>query len=99
MHEQACGLLMGSSKVKVARERGESFRAPPAILTSFDKEVDHIESKRVVRKPSLPPRTEYLVFWKGLPTSEASWEPIESLWQFKDKVRDFEETPTGTSTD
>uniref|UniRef100_A0A7N0U7V5 Tf2-1-like SH3-like domain-containing protein n=1 Tax=Kalanchoe fedtschenkoi TaxID=63787 RepID=A0A7N0U7V5_KALFE len=42
--------------------RGESLRALPSILTLFDKGVDHIKSKWVVRKPSVPPRAEYLVF-------------------------------------
>ncbi|RVW39345.1 Transposon Tf2-8 polyprotein [Vitis vinifera] len=33
----------------------------------------------------VPPATEYLVKWKGLPESEASWEPAEALWQFQSR--------------
>uniref|UniRef100_A0A7N0TU01 Tf2-1-like SH3-like domain-containing protein n=1 Tax=Kalanchoe fedtschenkoi TaxID=63787 RepID=A0A7N0TU01_KALFE len=42
--------------------RGELLKAPPSILTSFDKRLDHIKLKRVVRKPSISPHTEYLIF-------------------------------------
>lgn len=36
------------------------------------------------------PRWEYLILWKGLPKSEASWEPIEDLWQFEWQIKAFD---------
>jgi len=34
------------------------------------------------------------VKWKGLPDtadSEASWEPVQNLWQFKRKIEEYED--------
>ena len=64
--------------------RWMSKRAPTTVVTSYDKEVEHIVVDRVVRKRGLPPTTEYLVKWKGLPESEVSWEPSDALWQFSE---------------
>lgn len=61
-------------------KRGESTRAPPAITTSFDKDVEYIMSELVMSKKNYPPSQEYLVKWKGMLESEASWEPKETLW-------------------
>ncbi|KAL6329497.1 hypothetical protein AAG906_021505 [Vitis piasezkii] len=52
--------------------RGFSKRAPTTIVTSYDKEVEHIIADRVIRRRGVPPATEYLVKWKRLPKSEAS---------------------------
>ena len=52
--------------------RGFSNRAPTAIVTSYDKKVEHIIADRVIRRRGVPPATEYLVKWKRLPKSEAS---------------------------
>ena len=55
--------------------RGISTRAPTAVVTSYDKEVDYIMADRVLRKNNFQPYKEYLVKWKGLLESEANWEP------------------------
>ncbi|RVW86084.1 Transposon Tf2-12 polyprotein [Vitis vinifera] len=69
--------------------RGLSKRAPTAVVTSYDKEVEHILADRVIRRRGGPPATEYLVKWKGLPESEASWEPADALWQFQEQIERF----------
>ncbi|RVW38677.1 hypothetical protein CK203_077471 [Vitis vinifera] len=49
-------------------------------------EVEHIIVDRIIRRRGVPPTTEYLVKWKGLPESEASWEPANALWQFQEQI-------------
>jgi hypothetical protein len=78
--------------------RGESSRAPTAVVTSYDKEAEYIMADRVIRRRGVPPSTEYLVKWKRLPESEASWEAEDALWQFRDQIQRFkEEGATRTS--
>ncbi|KAI5662326.1 hypothetical protein M9H77_21649 [Catharanthus roseus] len=69
--------------------RGESKRAPTAVVTSFDKEVEAILADRHIRRRGVPSYWEYLVKWKNLPESEASWEREDALWQFKDHIQQF----------
>ena len=78
--------------------RGISTRAPTAVVTSCDKEVDYIMADRVLRKNNFQPYKEYLVKWKRLPESEASWEPANTLWQFQKQIEQFRaERATRTS--
>jgi Chromo (CHRromatin Organisation MOdifier) domain len=78
--------------------RGESTRAPPIVIKSFDKEIEEILADRVVRKRGVPPSTQYLIKWKGLPESETTWELKGDLWQFEDHLKRYhEENATGTS--
>ena len=78
--------------------RGISTRAPTTVVTSYDKEVDYIMADRVLRKNNFQPYKEYLVKWKGLPESEASWEPENTLWQFQKQIEQFRaERATRTS--
>jgi hypothetical protein len=74
--------------------RSESQRAPPIVTKSFDKEVDEILADRVVRRRGVPPCKQYLIKWKGLPESEATWEAQEDLWQFEDKLKHYTATRT-----
>ena len=69
--------------------RGLSKRAPTTIVTSYNKEVKHIIADRVIKIRGVPPATEYLVKWKGLSESEASWEPADALWQFQKQIQRF----------
>ena len=78
--------------------RGISTRAPIAVVTSYDKEVDYMMENRVMRKNNFQPYKEYLVKWKGLPESESSWEPANILWQFQKQIEQFRaERATRTS--
>ena len=69
--------------------RGESQRAPIRVKISFDRDIESIMADRVVRRKNYMPRHEYLVRWKGLPDSEASWESAEALWQFQREIDRF----------
>ena len=71
--------------------RGVSHRAPLGIKVQHDKEVEEVLADRIVRHSNQPPTHELLVKWKGLPESEASWEPIQNLWQFKEQIRTYED--------
>ena len=85
-------------EVKEDPGRGISTRAPTAVVTSYDKEVDYIMVDRVLRKKNFQPYKEYLVKWKGLPESEASWELADTLWQFQKQIDQFRaERSTRTS--
>ena len=78
--------------------RGISTRAPIAVVTSYDKGVDYIMADRVLRKNNFQCYKEYLVKWKGLPESESSWEPANTLWQFQKQIEQFQaERTTRTS--
>ena len=55
---------------------------------------------QVLRKNNFPPYKEYLVKWKGLPKSEASWELENTLWQLQKQIEQFwAERATRTSAD
>ena len=69
--------------------RGVSEKAPTTVVTSYDKEVEHILTDRVIKRRGVPPTTEFLVKWKGLTESEASWEPVDALWQFQEQIEQF----------
>ena len=32
---------------------------------------------------------EYLIHWKGMPISKASWEKGATLWQFGDQINEY----------
>ena len=71
--------------------RGVSHRAPIAVVTSFDKEVDEILADQVIRRRGVPSYKEYLIKWRGLPDTKVSWESEDILWQFKDKIQRYNE--------
>ncbi|KAL6124469.1 hypothetical protein ACLB2K_076981 [Fragaria x ananassa] len=68
-----------------------SHRPPTAVVTSFDKKVDEILADLVICCRGVPSYKEYLIKWKGLPDTEASWESEDILWQFKDKIQPYNE--------
>nr|GMD76747.1 Transposon Tf2-2 polyprotein [Ipomoea batatas] len=69
--------------------RGISERAPPVVTKSFDRDIEEVLASKVVRKRGVPPQMHYLIKWKGLPESEASWEPEEDLWQFQRQLEAY----------
>lgn len=52
--------------------REESHRAPPTVMTFFDKEVEEILFDRVIRQKLRKPSYEYLFRWKVLSDSETT---------------------------
>ncbi|QHO56919.1 uncharacterized protein DS421_3g77880 [Arachis hypogaea] len=71
--------------------RGDSSRSPPVVIRSFDKEIKEILANRVVRRRGVPPSIQYLIKWKGLPITEASWEAREDLGQFQEHLERYQE--------
>ncbi|KAL6340379.1 hypothetical protein AAG906_006032 [Vitis piasezkii] len=67
-----------------------SKRAPIVIMTFYDKEVEHIIANRVIRRWGMPPIKEYLVKWKGLLESEASWVQQMHYGNSRSKLSGFE---------
>ncbi|KAH7663384.1 Ribonuclease H protein [Dioscorea alata] len=85
---------------KVEPSRGESRRAPTAITTFEERDVEEILSHRTIRRRGAHPSyKEYFVKWRGLPMSEASWEPALKLWNHRDILKAYEEDATWTSPD
>ncbi|KAE8637544.1 hypothetical protein CSA_017400 [Cucumis sativus] len=76
--------------------RGESSRAPTGMISEFDRKIKEILAERKIRRRGVPTYNEYLIAWEGLPESEASWEKEDTLWQFQDEIRRFQESATGT---
>ncbi|KAK4259946.1 hypothetical protein QN277_006222 [Acacia crassicarpa] len=67
-------------------DRAISTRAPSTMTKSFNREVEEVLADRVVRRRGLPLSTQCLIKCKGLPESEATWEPQEDLWQFEEHL-------------
>ncbi|KAH9674643.1 Endonuclease [Citrus sinensis] len=69
--------------------RGESRHAPTIVVTAFDKDVDYIIADRKVSRRGVLAHSEYLVKWKNLPESEATWQREDDLWQFAEHIQRF----------
>lgn len=74
------------------RDRGVSMRAPPIMTKSYDKEIEKILASKEVRKQGVPRQTHFLIKWKGQPEAEATWEPENDLWQFRDALKAYTAT-------
>ncbi|KAI4325871.1 hypothetical protein MLD38_031235 [Melastoma candidum] len=57
---------------------------PIGMNDAYEKTVEEVKDHMIIQEEGKPACMEYLIKWKGLPESEISWEPIESLWQLKD---------------
>nr|GEY40140.1 hypothetical protein CTI12_AA187700 [Tanacetum cinerariifolium] len=53
-------------------KRGVSKRAPTAVVTLYDREVEEILLDRTIRRRGVSSYKEYLIKWRDLPDSEAS---------------------------
>jgi hypothetical protein len=80
--------------------RGKTKRAPTAITTMPDRDVEEILAHRVIpRRGTHPSYVEYFVKWKGLPDSEASWEHKLTLWNNVDVIEAYRRDVTRMSLD
>ncbi|GJW00102.1 putative nucleotidyltransferase, ribonuclease H [Tanacetum coccineum] len=60
--------------------RGVSKRAPTAVVTWYDREVEEILSDHTIRIMDGRAIKECLIKWRDLLDSEASWEAEDLLW-------------------
>jgi hypothetical protein len=65
---------------------------PPPVIINDEREY---EVERILDKRKRRRRTEYLVKWVGYELYDATWEPLASLANAPDAVREFEESLTG----
>jgi hypothetical protein len=69
---------------------GRRQSPPPPEVIKGDWEFE-VESIGKSRKNGRKKRVEYLVFWKGYPPSEATWEPLDNLEGATELVENFHE--------
>ena len=64
----------------VELSRAQVKRAPPLVMTQFDKGVEKIRNHRTMGASRKNRQTDYLVQWKGILELEATWERDVTLW-------------------
>ena len=66
------------------------YSKPGPIITpdGEEYEVEEIVRHRK-RRRGKQTTLEYLVFWKGYPAHEATWEPVENLQNAPEKVEEY----------
>nr|GEU47935.1 integrase, catalytic region, zinc finger, CCHC-type, peptidase aspartic, catalytic [Tanacetum cinerariifolium] len=69
-------------------------RANREVVTLYDREFEEILSNRMIQRRGVPSYKEYLIKWRDLPDSEASWKAEDLLWQFADEIKRYHKDGT-----
>jgi hypothetical protein len=69
--------------------RNKPQRAPPNVQKDFELKVEKIMDHKREGQHKKNWRNYFLIQWKGLPVSEATWERDTTLWQFEDEVQGY----------
>ena len=77
--------------------RSVPTRLPP-ITASYEKRVETILADRKIKLPNGAEQTEYLVKWRKLPRTEASWEPEDALRHEEEVINNYQQASTRAST-
>ena len=70
-------------------ERQYSKPGPVVTPEGEEFEVDEIVRHRKRKRGKKKTKIEYLVFWKGYPTHEATWEPEENVKNAPEKIAEY----------
>jgi hypothetical protein len=68
---------------------GPNFTRPPLDLIDGEEEYK-VEKILDMKQKGQGCKTHYLIKWKGYPTSDNSWEPVENV-QAKDLIKEYKE--------
>ena len=82
------------SQLKLYRKPEDSkrmYRKPGPVITPEGEEfeVDEIVRHRKRKRGKKKTKIEYLVFWKGYPAHEATWEPEENVRNAPEKIEEY----------
>ena len=78
------------SLLEKANQNAKSYQTETQNTDETEYEVEKILGKALVQG-----KTHYLIKWKGYPTSENTWEPMEHLKNSKEAIRQFQKLGTG----
>ena len=70
-------------------ERRYSKPGPVITAEGEEYEVDEIVRHRKRQRGRQKPKIEYLVFWKGYPAHEATWEPEANVKNAPEKIAEY----------
>ncbi|RVW29571.1 hypothetical protein CK203_077441 [Vitis vinifera] len=70
-------------------ERVQTKWAPPLVMKQFDREIKKILDHRTMGHSKKNWRIDFLVQWKGISETEASWERDITLWQFEKEIQAY----------
>ncbi|RVW94101.1 hypothetical protein CK203_038220 [Vitis vinifera] len=69
--------------------QGADKASPSLVMKQFDREIQKILDHRTMGHSRKNRQTDFLVQWKGISETEASWERNVTLWQFEKEVQTY----------